>query len=564
MDKDQHAVRCATISLWLQDILNKAIGQLTPLARERWEAVKLQWRTDKVTSKALAEKQTDYLAQHCEDFSFESSYTLKYNNGKGEYSVGQPWRIPLYMYEFGSTCHIRGDGTDRPKAPTKNLDHRASMYQVEISLMIDKYKGNERLYNKEVAELNKKIATLSEKGPGTHGDDYQLIDARNSLYLLETYANMFHIKSKDAPKPKETLTPEPNNVPVPDYKPQNSHTMTKEECLRLCTVHGTTVKLPDERLDRNVYLEVAKTLELIGGKWKGGKVSGFIFAEDPTDLLAQVANGEKRNLKKEYQFFPTPDTLADRLVQLANIDPLARTIEPSAGQGAIVKAIQRAIPGKIVGCFELMKLNQTVLNNMDCATLLGEDFLRANYENYADRIVANPPFANNQDIDHIYKMYDVLKPGGRMVTVASTHWVGSKYMKEVAFACWLQDHHADVHDIPAGTFKESGTMYVPVIIVIDKPAVPEPVPTPEHAPAPESKNVPEPDNNKPKTEKAMSIEIVDYSEKAIAVFGDTKPLRKAFAEHGGRFNRFLKLNGEPTPGWVFSRRRIDEIRKVIA
>jgi hypothetical protein len=66
-------------------------------------------------------------------------------------------------------------------------------------------------------------------------------------------------------------------------------------------------------------MEVKNKLELIGGKWKGGKVGGFVFQEDPTDMLEQIANGENRKLKKEFQFFATPDELADKLVELADI-----------------------------------------------------------------------------------------------------------------------------------------------------------------------------------------------------------------------------------------------------
>ena len=51
--------------------------------------------------------------------------------------------------------------------------------------------------------------------------------------------------------------------------------MTKEEVLQKCTIEGNIVKLPNVQLDRNEYLEVKKALELIGGKWKGGKVFGF-------------------------------------------------------------------------------------------------------------------------------------------------------------------------------------------------------------------------------------------------------------------------------------------------
>lgn len=77
---------------------------------------------------------------------------------------------------------------------------------------------------------------------------------------------------------------------------------TKEEVLQNCTVEGTVIKLPNTQLDRKLYQEVAKSLELIGGKWKGGKVFGFVFLTDPTDLLEEIANAEKRNFKNDIIF----------------------------------------------------------------------------------------------------------------------------------------------------------------------------------------------------------------------------------------------------------------------
>lgn len=40
------------------------------------------------------------------------------------------------------------------------------------------------------------------------------------------------------------------------------------------------------------------------------------------------------------------------------------------------------------------------------------------------------------------------------------------------------------------------------------------------------------------------LEMVDYSEKAIAVFGDTKAIKEQLKELGGRFNPSLNYNGE--------------------
>lgn len=60
------------------------------------------------------------------------------------------------------------------------------------------------------------------------------------------------------------------------------------------------------------------------------------------------------------------------------------------------------------------------------------------------------------------------------------------------------------------------------------------------------------------------LEIVDYSEKAIAVFGDTKAVKDQLKELGGRFNPSLNYNGEKRAGWIFSKKKADEVRELLA
>ena len=70
-----------------------------------------------------------------------------------------------------------------------------------------------------------------------------------------------------------------------------------------------------------------------------------------------------------------------------------------------------------------------------------------------------------------------------------------------------------------------------------------------------------------KVEEAVTVEgleIVDYSEKAIAVFGDTKAIKEQLKELGGRFNQSLNYNGEKRAGWIFSKKKADEVRNLMA
>jgi len=47
--------------------------------------------------------------------------------------------------------------------------------------------------------------------------------------------------------------------------------------------------------------------------------------------------------------------------------------------------------------------------------------------------------------------------------------------------------------------------------------------------------------------------LVEYSAKAIAVFGETKAIKDELKAMGGRFNSRLTLNGKKLAGWIFSK-----------
>ncbi|PXV66842.1 hypothetical protein CLV62_104103 [Dysgonomonas alginatilytica] len=52
----------------------------------------------------------------------------------------------------------------------------------------------------------------------------------------------------------------------------------------------------------------------------------------------------------------------------------------------------------------------------------------------------------------------------------------------------------------------------------------------------------------------LDIQIIDYSEKAFALIGETKPIKEQLGNLGGKFNKHLKC-GE---GWIFSKKKHKE------
>ena len=63
--------------------------------------------------------------------------------------------------------------------------------------------------------------------------------------------------------------------------------------------------------------------------------------------------------------------------------------------------------------------------------------------------------------------------------------------------------------------------------------------------------------------QAEGVEIVDYSEKALAVFGDTKAIKDTLKQLGGRFNRALSYGGQCCAGWIFAKAREDDLRAAL-
>ncbi|MDH6313028.1 hypothetical protein M2137_001815 [Parabacteroides sp. PFB2-10] len=61
----------------------------------------------------------------------------------------------------------------------------------------------------------------------------------------------------------------------------------------------------------------------------------------------------------------------------------------------------------------------------------------------------------------------------------------------------------------------------------------------------------------------LQFEIVDYSEKALAIFGDTRPIKEQLKSLGGRFNPKLSYNGGKKAGWIFATAKRTELNYLL-
>lgn len=134
-----------------------------------------------------------------------------------------------------------------------------------------------------------------------------------------------------------------------------------------------------------------------------------------------------RLYKKQFNFFETPEPLADRMA--AWIDDLpagSQILEPSAGMGALIKAVQRTAKNAPLH-FDACEPQSEFVEILE---LLGATHVAYDFADYAprgtsdgqgyDAVIMNPPFKNRMAETHVDLAWNHLKPGGRLVALVGT------------------------------------------------------------------------------------------------------------------------------------------------
>lgn len=161
----------------------------------------------------------------------------------------------------------------------------------------------------------------------------------------------------------------------------------------------------------------------------------------------------------DFELFETPEQLAETMAQLAKVGPSDVVLEPSAGRGRIVRAVLAT--GATVVCHEAQHFDELVATG--CSITEG-NFLERRPKPEFDAVVMNPPFSRGQDVAHIRHAWEFLKPGGRLVAIASRgveFRVDGRYK---VFREWLESIGGTITILPSGTFIESGTGVETVLI----------------------------------------------------------------------------------------------------
>jgi len=228
---------------------------------------------------------------------------------------------------------------------------------------------------------------------------------------------------------------------------------------------GNVYYLPKMQLDRSMYTKVNKVLEILGGKWNR-KQKGHIFETSIDDRIDDIIlTGEIIDKKKELQFFETPENIALQICELANIKPDSTVLEPSAGRGAILKVAEEYYSRHLFWS----ELDDYNASHIYIGKKIGKNFLEIEPDEIKfDRIIMNPPFSRQQDIDHVTHALKFLKDDGILVSVISASIKFRTNKKTKDFLGCINEYETEIIDLPAKSFASSGTMVNTIILKVDK------------------------------------------------------------------------------------------------
>lgn len=150
-----------------------------------------------------------------------------------------------------------------------------------------------------------------------------------------------------------------------------------------------------------------------------------------------------------------------------------RVLEPNAGAGALLLPAADIVGIENCVAVELQPHLADDLKSRGFKVYQA-DFLSQRHwgpNMLFDRVLMNPPFAGQADIDHVLHAWSMLARCGRLVAIMSAGVLFRQNKKTMQFRDLVASVGGTIEPNPPGSFKESGTSVHTVTVVMQKPDV---------------------------------------------------------------------------------------------
>lgn len=219
----------------------------------------------------------------------------------------------------------------------------------------------------------------------------------------------------------------------------------------------------------DIWADICKHLKAIGGAYNGDE-DVFVFTKNPIIRLNLLLRAGETVIVST-GFVQTPYPVGLTMCEHARLQTGMTLLEPSAGYGALLRAIDDYCrEAGIVLQYDAIErdtLKRSVLDLAGWNVLEKFDFLLCTPDRYYDRIIMHPPFED--ETAHILQAMRWLKPGGRLVSLMSTHPFHRNYPIDTTFRSWFGHVKGQIVPLPDKVLhSENGLDMNACIVIIDK------------------------------------------------------------------------------------------------
>ena len=134
-----------------------------------------------------------------------------------------------------------------------------------------------------------------------------------------------------------------------------------------------------------------------------------------------ATNRDKK--RKPYDFYATPVECVENFVNNYAFKIEGEVLEPSAGNGNVVKVLKNIYPDSVVTGCEIREEERAGLLKICDEVVIG-DFLKMDIDKKYDYIIGNPPYSHA--IDFVEKCLTLLKDDGKLIFLLRTAFLESK------------------------------------------------------------------------------------------------------------------------------------------
>ena len=152
-------------------------------------------------------------------------------------------------------------------------------------------------------------------------------------------------------------------------------------------------------------------------------------------------------------FYPTPQDLADRMIEALTLDHADAILEPSAGRGDLADRIREKLPyHRQSTSIDVIELDDELRHVLDGKGYhpIGHDFLTFKTFRQYDAIIMNPPFSDGDK--HLIKALDLVADGGQIACLLNAETIRNPFTRSRQNLVEALDSHGATIEYLTGAF----------------------------------------------------------------------------------------------------------------